>query len=172
MDTLRNRLERKNGHWHGTFTAMAGLCEILIEPCEYSFAKELLDCSQRITADIEEKFSRYRSDNLCYQINHSSGKPVSIDPETFNLLSFADTCFEISGGLFDLTSGVLETPGSLMVVTMFHHNSKLIGYFPISGGRKYLLTPTQLSYRVEWRSILAVLEKSTPSIALPLNLPG
>ncbi|MGF1757074.1 FAD:protein FMN transferase [Photobacterium sagamiensis] len=108
MDTLINRLERKNGHWHGTFTAMASLCEVLIEPCEYSFAKELLDCAQQITADIETKFSRYRSDNLCYQINHSNGKPVSIDPETFSLLSFADTCFEISGGLFDLTSGVLR----------------------------------------------------------------
>jgi thiamine biosynthesis lipoprotein len=41
-------------------------------------------------------------------INHSMGKSVAIDDETFRLLEFANSCFELSDGMFDITSGVLR----------------------------------------------------------------
>lgn len=101
-------LNWKVDHWQGVFPAMASLCEILIEPCEKKFAQQLLNSAVDITHDIESKFSRYKRDNLCSQINRSNGKPVAIDDETFRLLQFADTCFQISDGMFDITSGVLR----------------------------------------------------------------
>ncbi len=101
-------LNWKVDHWHGVFPAMASLCEILIEPCEKKLAQQLLSCAAGTTHDIESKFSRYKRDNLCSQINCSNGEPVAIDDETFRLLQFADTCFQISDGMFDITSGVLR----------------------------------------------------------------
>jgi thiamine biosynthesis lipoprotein len=42
------------------------------------------------------------------QINQSKGKPVAIDDETYRLLEFANTCYQLSEGMFDITSGVLR----------------------------------------------------------------
>ena len=55
-----------------------------------------------------DKYSRYNPESLCSQINQSNGKPITIDDETFALLNFADTCYQLSDGVFDLTSGVLR----------------------------------------------------------------
>ena len=57
---------------------------------------------------IEQKFSRYRTDNLVHRINHSSGQPVRVDEETALLLDYAATCHEVSDGMFDITSGALR----------------------------------------------------------------
>ncbi len=59
---------------------------------------------------IEAKYSRYRVDSVVSNINCQSGRgvPVEIDPETALLLDFAESCFVESGGLFDITSGVLR----------------------------------------------------------------
>ena len=87
---------------------MASPCEILIESSDQTLVKKLLTIGQNEALRIERKYSRYRSDNIVFEINNSSGKPVSIDAETYRLLSFADQCFQISDGLFDITSGVLR----------------------------------------------------------------
>jgi thiamine biosynthesis lipoprotein len=57
---------------------------------------------------IEAKFSRYRADSVVGAINASQGRPVAIDAETRRLLDYAAQCFELSGALFDITSGVLR----------------------------------------------------------------
>jgi thiamine biosynthesis lipoprotein len=57
---------------------------------------------------IEQKFSRYRDNNIVSAINQAQGQSVVIDDETFQLLTFANTCFDISDGMFDITSGVLR----------------------------------------------------------------
>jgi len=58
---------------------------------------------------IERKYSRYREDSLLSRINASAGGvPVPIDDETRALLDYADRCWQQSGGLFDVTSGVLR----------------------------------------------------------------
>lgn len=87
---------------------MASPCEILVDSSDEKLASELLTIAFQETKRIESKFSRYLPDNLMSRINNSEGRRVSIDEETFGLLSFADTCFEISRGMFDVTSGVLR----------------------------------------------------------------
>jgi FAD:protein FMN transferase len=58
---------------------------------------------------IETKYSRYLADSVTTRINAAAGgHAVSIDAETAALLRYADHCFALSGGLFDITSGVLR----------------------------------------------------------------
>ncbi len=58
---------------------------------------------------IEAKYSRYRNDSLTTRINRAAGgAPVPIDAETVALLRYADRCHRLSGGRFDITSGVLR----------------------------------------------------------------
>lgn len=87
---------------------MASPCELLMDTTNRSLAEHLLGLACEETRRIEKKFSRYIKDNLIHKINNSNGNLIEIDQETFNLLSFADTCYELSSGLFDITSGVLR----------------------------------------------------------------
>ncbi|MGE5650537.1 MAG: FAD:protein FMN transferase [Bacillota bacterium] len=58
---------------------------------------------------IEEKFSRYRENSIISRINRAAGAdPVEVDAETAGLLDFAQQLWSLSGGLFDITSGVLR----------------------------------------------------------------
>ena len=58
---------------------------------------------------IERKYSRYLGDSIVSRVNRCSGHaPVDIDAETAALLDYANACYLESGGLFDITSGVLR----------------------------------------------------------------
>tara|TARA_R110000751_G_scaffold35564_1_gene87347 strand:+ start:63611 stop:64507 length:897 start_codon:yes stop_codon:yes gene_type:complete len=101
-------IEQKSDHIIGRFTAMASPCEVLIETQDSVLATHLTSVAHSETKRIEQKFSRYLSNNPMANINHSDGKPVVIDDEIFRLLEFANSCFQLSEGLFDITSGVLR----------------------------------------------------------------
>jgi len=95
-------------HWIATYTAMASPCEILIRCNGASEARELASLAYVETTRIEDKFSRYRDGNIIHAINNSDGARVSVDEETARLLQYAGQCYELSGGRFDITSGVLR----------------------------------------------------------------
>ena len=58
---------------------------------------------------IEAKYSRYRDDSVTTRINRAAGgAPVAIDAETAALLRMPIAATRMSGGRFDLTSGVLR----------------------------------------------------------------
>lgn len=90
------------------FFAMASQCEIIIETTKKSIAKRLGDALAYEVWRIEDKYSRYNVNSVCSKINQSQGQAVVIDNETYLLLNFADTCYQLSDGLFDITSGVLR----------------------------------------------------------------
>ncbi|HEY5602943.1 MAG TPA: FAD:protein FMN transferase [Gammaproteobacteria bacterium] len=90
------------------FRAMAGPCEVLIDSLDINLARQLGQLAQQEAVRIENKFSRYRDGNDIYRINHANGEPVEVDTETADLLDYAGRCYEISGGLFDITSGILR----------------------------------------------------------------
>ncbi len=86
-------------------------------PCEFQLYGEsqarLEEISHGMAQEIERietKYSRYRDDTLVSEINckAGSGTFVEVDHETALLLDYAQTAFEQSGGLFDITSGVLR----------------------------------------------------------------
>lgn len=101
-------LKKETDFWKGSFMAMASPCDVLMEVEDESLAQEILNAVANEAWRIEDKFSRYKKDNIIFQINHSNGDVVTIDEETSRLLDFANELFEISEGLFDVTSGVLR----------------------------------------------------------------
>lgn len=94
--------------WKCCFRAMASPCEILIAHCAEHDARELALLGFNEVKRIEQKFSRYRDDNLVFKINNSQGERIIIDDEVHRLLLFADQCYQASEGLFDITSGILR----------------------------------------------------------------
>lgn len=101
-------LSRQGDHLIGRFNAMASPCELLIDIQDKALGERLLNEAYLETKRIESKYSRYISGNLMHCINNSQGNAVAIDTETFQLLRFADNCFTLSDGMFDITSGILR----------------------------------------------------------------
>jgi thiamine biosynthesis lipoprotein len=101
-------LEQKQGNWHGSFKAMASPCEVIIETEDSEEAEHLSGIIAAEAWRIEQKFSRYRDDNITFRINKSAGKIIEVDDETARLLDFSDQLFQMSDGMFDVTSGVLR----------------------------------------------------------------
>lgn len=94
--------------WVGRFHAMGGPCEVLVETERESVARALTARAADCAARVERKYSRYRKDNIVARINSARGAPTEVDDETANLLDFADLMHRLSGGTFDITSGVLR----------------------------------------------------------------
>lgn len=122
IDTL-NRINNRNGPasvadqqldifekdrlHHIRFQAMACPCEILIEQASQELVERIATVLSQETWRIEQKFSRFVANNPVANINQSNGQPVTVDVETARLLDFADQCYQLSEGSFDITSGSL-----------------------------------------------------------------
>lgn len=102
------KLERQQDNWHGTFRAMASPCEVLIEADGRDEAERILEQVAAEAWRVEHKFSRYRDDNITHRINTSNGKTIEVDDETARLLDFSDQLYQMSDGMFDVTSGILR----------------------------------------------------------------
>jgi thiamine biosynthesis lipoprotein len=96
-------------------------------PCDIQIFSEYLILAKQIAniaiADIERleaKYSRYRQDSLLSQINQvaAKGGSITVDEETASLLNYADTCYQQSDGLFDITSGVLRKAWQFNINTL------------------------------------------------------
>lgn len=91
------------------FRAMAAEHEILVDHDDEARARSAVDAAIADVQRIEAKYSRYRDDSVVSAIARAAGAaPVPIDDETQALLAYADTCHALSGGAFDITSGVLR----------------------------------------------------------------
>ncbi len=89
------------------FTAMGGPCRLRLHGDDLSEAAAAAEGEVR---RLEARYSRYDPNSLASAINRAagSGESVAIDAETAGLLRYADTVWRESGGLFDLTAGVLR----------------------------------------------------------------
>lgn len=93
-----------------SFLAMGGPCRLRIDCDDPAEADHAIGVAEAEVQRLESKYSRYLSGSLTSEINRraGSGQAVAIDPETFGLLNYAQTLWQESDGLFDLTSGVLR----------------------------------------------------------------
>ena len=137
-------IEHKGDHYCGRFCAMASPCELLIDTQDAMLASQLTAIAQAEVSRIEHKFSRYRTDNLMHQINHGEGQTVDIDDETYRLLHFADTCFELSDGMFDLTSGVLRRAWNFNGSDQLPTHQLVNKLLPLIGWQKVEFNSTEL----------------------------
>ena len=99
-----------------TFSAMASPCEVIIQSADKQFAAELGNIIATEVWRIEDKYSRYNQYSACGVINSNAGNSVDIDEETYLLLNFAEQCYQLSDGLFDISSGVLRKAWSFQGV--------------------------------------------------------
>lgn len=101
---------KKLKHFSFNFKAMGTLCELQLFSEHPGKANRL---GKRVIADVarlEAKYSRYSPDSFLSQINRIAiqGGQIEVDPETAVLLDYAETCYQQSDGLFDISSGVLR----------------------------------------------------------------
>lgn len=101
-------IDNPDGILRARFRAMASPCEILFDGGTAQEHGALLRQAAQETWRIERKFSRYREDSVISRINQANGGRIAVDGETARLLDFAARCWRISGGRFDITSGVLR----------------------------------------------------------------
>ena len=90
------------------FKAMGSPCEVSLQG-ELSTIQPILESAKQEVLRLEKKYSRYREDSVVSLINaKAANQAVTVDAETAGLLNYAQVCFEMSDGLFDVTSGVLR----------------------------------------------------------------
>ncbi|RZS56989.1 FAD:protein FMN transferase [Sphaerotilus mobilis] len=96
------------GGWRGRFQAMTSPCEVLLEGVTQAQARALLQTAQAEARRIEQKFSRYRADSVVSRWQAQADVWHTLDEESALLIDFAAQCHALSGGLFDISSGVLR----------------------------------------------------------------
>lgn len=91
------------------FRAMAAEHELKLWSDDEARARRAAEAAIADVLRIEAKYSRYRDDSVTACINRAAGGPaIAVDAETGALLEYANRCHQLSGGRFDITSGVLR----------------------------------------------------------------
>lgn len=92
------------------FFAMGSPCEIQLYAQNQKQAAQIAHIAIADAERLEQRYSRYRPDSLLSHINRiaQAGGSLAVDEETAGLLNYAQACYEQSGGLFDITSGLLR----------------------------------------------------------------
>ncbi|CAN5884353.1 FAD:protein FMN transferase [soil metagenome] len=94
---------------HFDFQAMASPCGLQMDGLDERLMRQAAAEAIAEVQRIEKKFSRYRAASVISLINQSAGhQAVEVDAETGYLLDFSDKLWQLSDGLFDITSGVLR----------------------------------------------------------------
>lgn len=143
-------IDRADGCWRGQFQAMASPCEILCEVELEADAEQFASAAASEVWRIEDKFSRYLPDNIVDRINTADGQSIELDTETAHLIEFSATLCQLSGGRFDITSGILRR------VWNFDGSDKL----PSAAAVGYILESIGWD-RVKWR---------TPTLQMPSGM--
>lgn len=96
--------------WTIEFTAMASPCQVLLCAPSEAAARALAQPAIEEVLRIERVYSRYRGDSVVGRINAGagSGEWIALDAEAAGLFDYAAQLHALSGGLFDITSGVLR----------------------------------------------------------------
>lgn len=154
VDRRDGIIECHEGHCAGRFTAMASPCEVLVDGEDPAVAAAALAVVVAEVRRIEQKFSRYRNDSVVARIHAANGAPVPVDAETARLLDYAETCWQLSDGRFDITSGVLRQAWTF-------------------DGSGRLPDPAQVAAllpRVGWRKVQRDVYKGSHRICLPAGM--
>jgi len=150
IENRESTLRFEEGCWIGEFVAMASPCQLLIDGGDQAQARLCLD---KISSDawrIETTYSRYRDDNIVHEIHNAKGSAVIVDDETARLLDFSAELYEMSEGLFDITSGVLrrvwDFNGSDQIPEQLTINKvlPLVGWHKVRWEKPYLTLPTDM----------------------------
>jgi thiamine biosynthesis lipoprotein len=92
------------------FVAMGGPARLRMDCADQQQAQRAIAAATSDVQRLEKKYSRYLETSVTSRINRraGTGQAVEIDEETASLLSYANTVWQHSDGMFDLTSGILR----------------------------------------------------------------
>lgn len=136
IENRESTLRLEDDCWVGEFVAMASPCQLLIDGGDQAQARLCLDKVSTDAWRIETTYSRYRDDNIVHKIHNAKGGVVEIDEEAARLLSFADELYEMSEGLFDITSGVLRRVWNFNGSDQIPEQSAINEILPLIGWHK------------------------------------
>ena len=105
---MSEHLEHHSIGYIGRFSAMASTCEVIMETRNARIARDILAIALNEVLRIARKFSRYQPDSVLAQIHRHRNQPVMVDTETAMMLDFSAQAWQLSNGLFDITSGILR----------------------------------------------------------------
>lgn len=93
-----------------SFTAMGSTCRLLIDADENWAASLAISLAEDEVHRIERKYSFFAKNSYLSEINRHAAvvAAIEIDDETADLLDFSAINFQVSGGLFDVTAGILR----------------------------------------------------------------
>ena len=93
-----------------SFRAMGSPCTLHLYAGSAAQADRVAGVMQQEILRLEQKYSRYRDDSVTSAINATAnrGDTIAVDTETAALLDYADTLWQQSDGLFDITSGLMR----------------------------------------------------------------
>lgn len=86
------------------FKGMGGPCDLAVFGAPDGLLERLKDEVVR----LEQRYSRYRPDSLVSDMNRKAGAVQFVDAECAGLLNYADHCYRLSDGVFDVTAGALR----------------------------------------------------------------
>lgn len=139
---------------------MASPCEVIIQSTDKVLSAKLGNIIASEVWRIEDKYSRYNAQSVCSAINRCNGDPVAIDEETYLLLNFANQCYQLSEGVFDISSGVLRK------IWSFHGSQNTQYSFPSTEQVKQALT------HVGWQKIHFDQKKITLAKEMEIDFGG
>jgi FAD:protein FMN transferase len=128
----------------GQFRAMASPCEILLEQQDMALCQQLTLLAAAEAERIEQKYSRYRPDSVLSQLNANAGQWQTLDNETLQLLQFADSCYQLSDGLFDISSGILRKVWQFDGSARIASQAQIDALLPYVGWHRVALNQQQL----------------------------
>lgn len=89
---------------------MGSPCEFNLYCADVQTAKKVTQLLMSEINRLEDKYTRYKNSSITSSINQCSGKSegLRLDDETALLINYADSLYQQSEGLFDITSGILR----------------------------------------------------------------
>ncbi len=92
------------------FSAMGGPARFVLDHEDETVALAAIKAAEAEVRRLEQKYSRFSDASLTSAVNRAAGSaiPTPIDAETAGLLGYAETLWQQSNGLFDVTAGILR----------------------------------------------------------------
>lgn len=130
-----------------SFAAMGTQCEILLYADTEDSARSIAETAAAEVGRLERKYSRYRDDGMVAAINAAAarGGTIEVDDETAELLHHAFASTRDSGGLFDITTGLLRTVWDFSSNTL-PRNDAILRLLPFIGMDKISWNPPVLEF--------------------------
>ncbi|MBI5815128.1 MAG: FAD:protein FMN transferase [Nitrospinae bacterium] len=133
---------------HGFF-ALGTECNLHFYAENQDKADQISELAVNEAHRIEDRYSRYNPESFLSHINKiaQAGGSVEVDSETAGLLDYAYACHEASGGLFDITSGILRRAWNFESGKL-PDREQIESLLPKVGLDKITWTPPELTFNV------------------------